>query len=430
MNIKIKILSFIAVLGIVFTFSSCVKQDFKEPTFNCDSLNVKATYTIHDLLALYTTDDTIRLADSVIIEGTVISTDQYGNFYKELVIQDSTAAICLQIDASYMYTMFPLGQKIYVKCGNLLLGNSAGVIKLGSTYTEYGIVHFGRIQGKSVVEEHLINSCENKPVEPQLVNLGQIDDGLVYKLVKIENVQFKATELHTTYADVPNLTAIDHHIVDADNHSLIVRTSGYANFAKDSLPNGNGTIVGVLGKYNGTYQLYPRNSTDVDFGNARFAEPIAQNFESGDILSDGWTNYIVKGVAWTLGNHSSNNYGQCTNYDGSVHIPTESWYISPKLDLSSFASPFLSFKSAWGYFGDEITVKYSTNYDGTSDPNTATWTKLNPTLYTGSDFWTWTNSGNLTLPTDTKYVAFIYTGTSSDGRTWEIDDILIDDSSK
>jgi len=94
------------------------------------------------------------------------------------------------------------------------------------------------------------------------------------KLIKIENVQFKKDELGTTYADADNLESINHIIVDDNNRSLIVRVSGYAQFARDSLPTGNGTIVGVLEKYDDDYQFMIRNADDVDFNGERFVQMV------------------------------------------------------------------------------------------------------------------------------------------------------------
>ncbi len=417
-----------AIIGVSFFFSACVDQEFETPAPVCTE-TMQTTATIHDLKGYLSGNaDTIKLPDSLVIEAYVTSTDQFGNFYKELVVQDSTAAISIMIDASYLYTKYPLGQKIYIKCGGLYLGKNGGVLKLGSTYTEYGIVNFGRIQGEPVIDDHLIKGCDNQPVEPQTITLPP-DDGALFKLVKIENVQFKQTEVNSTWADADNLETVNHLIVDSAGHSLIVRTSGYANFARDSLPKGNGAIVGVLSKYNGDYQLFIRNLNDVDMTGQRFSEPYVKDFEDQDIYSDGWTTQIVTGTTdWELGTHSG-YYVQCSNYSDGAHTEAEVWYISPKLDLSFYASPALSFRSAWGYFGDEIKVKYSTDYDGTGSPADATWTDLNPALYTGSDFWTWTDSGELDLPQNTKYVAFVYYGTDNDGRTWEIDNITIDNKS-
>ncbi|MBN2662747.1 MAG: choice-of-anchor J domain-containing protein [Bacteroidales bacterium] len=426
MKTKNILFAIIAILGLSLSFSSCVKQDFDDPPTNCNDINITTTMSIHELKTLYT-GDTTRIGDSVIIEGYVTSTDQFGNFYKELVIQDSSDAICIMIDASYMFTSFPIGQKVYVKCGGLMLGNSNDVIKLGNTYTEYGIVNFGRIQGDVVIANHIIKTCDNAPVEPQEITLSQIDDGIVYKLVKINAVQFKSSELPTTWADAIGLESINHYIVDQDNNSLIVRTSGYSSFARDSLPNGSGYIIGVLGKYGSDYQLYVRNPDDAVMGDERFAEPIYKDFEDGSIYSDGWFNKIVKGQPWTLGTIGG-NYAQCRSYNGSTNIETESWYISPALDLSNYSAPVVSFRNACNYSGALIETKYSTDYDGTSDPNTATWTDLPATLSSGN--WAWVNSGDLTLPTNVKHVAFVYFGTNSDGRTWEIDDILIEDAGK
>lgn len=421
------IITIIAFLGISIAFSSCVKQNFTKPESVCYDNTITANTTINQLKAMFS-GDTTRVDDSVIVTGKVISCDKTGNMYKELVIQDDGAAISIQLDDSYLYTRYPLGQKIYLKAGGLYLAKDYGAIKLGALYTEYGIVKFGRIQGEIVIDNHIIKSCENQQVTPKVVTLSQINDAVLYKLIKIENVQFKRDELGTTYADAINLITVNHYITDENKKSLIVRMSAYAQFARDTIASGNGSIVGVLEKYNADYQLMIRSLDDIDFNGERFIEPIFKDFEDQDILSGGWKVYTVQGVDWILGTISG-NYVRCKNYVNSANIPTESWYISPELDLSAYTTPKLSFKNAKdNYPGAPLTVKYSNDYDGVSNPNTATWYGLNPTL-SGGNF-AFVSSGLLSIPTTTKYVAFIYTGSSTDGRTWEVDDILIDDYAK
>ncbi|MGZ4037420.1 MAG: choice-of-anchor J domain-containing protein, partial [Bacteroidia bacterium] len=60
------------------------------------------------------------------------------------------------------------------------------------------------------------------------------------------------------------------------------------------------------------------------------------------------------------------------------------------------------------------------------NPTTATWTTLSPTLSSGS--WNWTNSGTVSLASfksaNTR-IAFKYSGTSSAGSTWEVDNISV-----
>ncbi len=417
------------MVGFSFLFNACVKKEFTEPESTCDDQNYTITHTIAQLKTLFT-GDTLRITEDIIIQGTVTSTDQYGNFYKEIVIQDSTDALCIMADASYMYTKFPVGQKIYIKCKDLYLGKSYDVVKLGSTYMEYGIKYFGRIQGQAFIDDHFIKSCDNNPLEPELITLADIGPFYVYKLVKIENVQFKGEELNSTYADVTNLESINHNIIDEDNNTLIVRTSGYAAFAGDSLPKGSGTIIGILGKYNDDYQFYVRKIDEVDFSQERFAEAIFKDFEDEDLYSGGWEVYTVIGVSWGIDYYSGNNFANCSNYnyDTGENEETETWLISPELDLSAFTNPFISFETACNYSGSLLQVKYSADYTGEGDPNNATWSNLAPSLSPGS--WNWVNSGNLNLQENTKYVAFVYYGTNTSGKTWEVDDILIDENAK
>ncbi len=423
MRTKNLLTGFLLLLIGVIAFSSCVKQNFDAPPSNCDSLNITPTMTINQLKALFT-GDTTRLDDSVIVEAYVTSTDQYGNFYKELVVQDSTGAIAIQIDASYLFTKYPVGQKVYLKCGGLYLGKDDGVVKLGSLYNDYGVTKFGRIQGEAVIDEHIVKTCDNEQQAPKVITLDQISDAYLYQLIEIHNVQFSKSDTGQTWADAINLQSSNHTLIDANMKSLTVRTSGYAAFARDSLPKGSGTITGILGKYNDTYQLYIRSLDDVDMDSARFKEPIFKDFEDGSIYSGGWFTKIVTGSTnWELGTYNG-NYAQCSNYNNGSHTQSEVWYITPELSLQDFDNPYLSFKNACNYNGADLEVKYSTDYDGLSDPGSATWTDLNPTLSTGS--WSWVNSGELTIPKNTKYIAFVYYGSDSDGKTWEIDNILID----
>ena len=427
MNTNKIIYILLAFLGVTVAFSSCIHKNFEVPESICLDGTVSANTTIQELKNMWV-DDTLKIDDSVIIEGYVVSSDMDGNFFKELVIQDESAAIGISIDASYLYAKFPLGQKVYVMCNDLYIHKDRGAIKIGSLYTEYGIVNFGRIQGEIIIDSHILKSCDKALVEPEVLALNQINDNNLYKLIKIENVQFKKDELGTTYADADNLESINHIIVDDNNRSLIVRVSGYAQFARDSLPTGNGTIVGVLEKYDDDYQFMIRNADDVDFNGERFAEPIFKDFEDDDLFSGGWTQYNVMGVSWTIAEYSGDKYLDASNFDSGNNTETETWFISPELDLSSSTSPFLRFDNAYNYSGPTLAVKYSPDYDGVGDPTTATWYGLNPNLSSGS--FNWVSSGDVTISKTTKYIAFIYKGGSSDGSHWEVDDILIDDAGK
>lgn len=178
MNKKNIFLSLFIFLTISFVFFSCVNQDFETPEENCD-VNLTATHSIEELKTFYQ-GDTITITEDVIVECYVTSSDLYGNFYKEIVVEDTTDAIALMVDASYMCNKFPVGQKVYLMCKDLLIGESYGAIKLGSTYTEYGLTHFGRIQGGVVIDSHIIRTCDNEPIVPEIITLDQVGASFKY----------------------------------------------------------------------------------------------------------------------------------------------------------------------------------------------------------------------------------------------------------
>jgi hypothetical protein len=438
MKTLLKNLSIILLVILGISLNSCVKQQFDVPPSNCDTLDtIQANITIKQLkqmLPVY--QDTLKITDDLIIEGYVISNDQYGNFYKELVIQDTTAGISILLDQTYLYTVYPQGQKIIVKLKGLYLGRQYGVVKLGSTYDDNGITRFGRIQGQEVIDLHLLKTCINQPQKPLTISIDQINDDLLYRYVQLSPVQFTEDELGTTwanpYADPPQ--AVNHHLIDTNGNSIIVRTSGYASFAAEPIPEGSGTFVAILGKYNNDYQLYVNSPKELDMSYDRFTLPIniLKDFSDGSLSSGGWRNINVSGsIDWAV----SSKYGNpapgitISNWTGSAHVACETWYVSPSLDLSSAVNPVFSFDNANGYSGDWLTVAYSTDWDG--NPTTissATWTTVTFASDQSSTYWVWVNSGEISLPKQQNvYIAFIYKGTDNDGMTWEIDNIHIYD---
>jgi len=262
---------------LIFSFSSCIDKNFDTPPSNCDSVKLTPTHSISQLKRLFTfslTDnvyDTLKITEDIIISGYITSTDVYGNQYKEIVIQDDSAGIDILIDKTNLSQTYKLGTKIFVKCKGLYLGEQYKVIKLGGVYNNAGTIKFGRMSGAdSILNKVLVRTCETKYVEPKTVKISEINDNLLYQLVRIDSVQFTVADTASTWADGINLVTVNHTLTDNHGKSIIVRTSGYASFAKNKLPKGSGYIIGILGKYNTDYQLYIRNLDDVKMENPRF----------------------------------------------------------------------------------------------------------------------------------------------------------------
>lgn len=147
-------------------------------------------------------------------------------------------------------------------------------------------------------------------------------------------------------------------------------------------------------------------------------------------LSGGFTQYSVTGsqlwACTTFGRNSSNGV-QINGFSGGAR-DNEDWLISPAFDLTGFNYPLLRFYSRTAFAGPALQLYMSANYDGHSDPHTATWTLLNGRFPAqGSDVWQLSDSINLgAIPDDSVYIAFVYTSSPSlNAARWTLDDISV-----
>ncbi len=151
----------------------------------------------------------------------------------------------------------------------------------------------------------------------------------------------------------------------------------------------------------------PVVATFIDFEDKTFA-----NWTTMSIASD---------KNWFIDEYSNNSFAKMSGWGGDTF--SEDWLISPSIDFDGTQK--LNFDSTTNYTGPTIEILISTDYDGVSNPNNATWTSLSATLSTGN--WEIVNSGNISLSafSTTGYIAFKYISDDTGSATWQIDNINI-----
>ena len=252
------------MLATAFVLTSCVHDDnYNAPDLsgNCQDLTATITLAAAKNLAQNTT-----ITTDAVIEGYVSSTDQSGNIYKTIYIQDDptnpTQGFVLSVDAVSTYASYPQGAKVYVKLKGLAMGTYGGVKQLG--YMDNGT--FGRIPEK-MVPTSILKSCTAKAtITPKVMTLADMktaNDQYIGCLIKVENAEFDAKVLCSTYA--PDGYTVDRQINDPTTSATtrVVRNSGYASFANQKLPSGKGSFIGILSKYNSSYQLFINKVSDL-----------------------------------------------------------------------------------------------------------------------------------------------------------------------
>ncbi|MBN2683270.1 MAG: choice-of-anchor J domain-containing protein [Bacteroidales bacterium] len=416
MNKSAKLLVFLALAGIIFT--GCVKQEFDQPEKQNIPEGTKITIAELRQMAIDSVTNVpgatkYRFEEDYSLYATVTMDEaRSANLYKSVYVQDGTGAINLQL----LYS------------GSLYEGDSIRIQLKGLSLLPYN----GALQIDSVdIEKNIVKLATKRTVEPVSVSITDIMTGAYEAtLVKIENVQFVEGEIGQTWAAFEVNT--NRTIEDCDGQTIIVRTSGWSNFYGDTLPSGNGSMVAVASVYGSDLQVYVRSLEEVNMTANRCGESagttyLSKDFADNNVTSGGWVTKNVTGaVNWYIYEAAGDPCGAIKNYISGANQACETWLISPAVDLTSATNPYFKFRNACSYSGAEMEVFVSTNYDGTSAPSTATWTPLSYVLSAG--FFAWADSGNIDFnayKTSNVRVAFKYTGSSTDGRTWEVDDIKI-----
>jgi len=287
------ILKYILVVITALFITGCVHDDkYDEPTlegYSCKSESYYSQngYTKWTLEMLKGKPQNTSFADKAYIEGYVSSTDETGNIYKTIYIQNNpenpTQGLTVSVDMVSSYTRFPQGSKIYIDVQGLALTAYGGVVQLGM------ITPAGTRIPEKEVKNHISKDCNIKVnIIPKVMTIAQFTDAgssnLIGCLIQLNNVEFESRALCTTYA--PNAVTVNKTIGEGGSlqngvwkyaKTALVRNSGYASFANQVLPAGNGSFVGIFSKYNSDFQLYVNNTQDLKMNNFPRLDGITSN---------------------------------------------------------------------------------------------------------------------------------------------------------
>jgi len=253
--------------GLILFFASC-EDDFDEPPVD-ELIELSSNTTIAELKAMHTLGaEDSEITSDVVIEGVVVSDDREGNFFESLVIQDATGGIALRLEQGDLYTEYPVGRRVFVKAQGLYIGDFNGSHQLNGSP--------GSNIQTNLIANFLVKGELNQDIVPQVVRITDINASMINTLLEFENVEVAPISLGQSYADAVNNRAENRTIRDCSGNDVIMRTSGFSDFASASLPRGNGSLTAVLGIFNinGTvepedFQLTIRDTTDLAFTGSR-----------------------------------------------------------------------------------------------------------------------------------------------------------------
>jgi hypothetical protein len=256
--------------AIIFGLSGCVKEKFDSPPAGGeDPIGVVANTTIKQLRSLYPIGSAtpIKIDQDWVISGIVNADDKDGNLYKVVTIQDSTAGIQIKIDNSSLYTEYPVGRRVFVKCKDLYLGEYSGHVQMGGYIDNSdGRADLGYVSS-TIAKVKVLGGKWGFTVEPKEVTIASLDN-VTYQsmLIKIKDVEFGCSDIYQPWADAINKGSLNRIAQDCSSNQITVRTSGYSRFAAATAPAGKCDITAIFTVFksgsNFTKQLVLRNQND------------------------------------------------------------------------------------------------------------------------------------------------------------------------
>ena len=327
-NIKYSLIG-LALLGAGFT--SC-QDSYDAPELETPVATMKPNTTLADFKEFLETSITDAGVDAVVVpkredgsdyilHGRVISSDASGNIYQNLVIQDETAALTLSIREASMWTNYRVGQEVVLDATGLYMGSYSGLYQLGWLDDYYGAPSMTFMSWYMFKEHSQMNGLPNQnfkyvslngewPSENPYCIVTTIEElsalsatttqgrNAMSQLVEIQNVSF-VDGGKDTYAEYQESNE-RRYVQDALGNKIALNNSGYATFHNDTLPEGIGTVRGILGYYQEAWQLTIRDLGDVIFdeeGTQESPYTVAEGLAQENNGRTGWTRgYIVGSV--------------------------------------------------------------------------------------------------------------------------------------
>ncbi len=202
----------------------------------------------------------IIITQDQVLKAVITGNDESGNIFKKIYLQDETGAIEMEVDQSSVYNYYPVGQTVYVDLNGLSISVYGDEQQLGHPEGYLFRTPWEDFE-KHVSKDGWANPENAKPVViDDISTINAAPDNYKFKLVQFTGVTFQNGGKGIF---APEDGYGEENITDSHGNTIMIRTSNYASFAGNKLPEGKGNVTGILGRFRGTWQLTLRTANDV-----------------------------------------------------------------------------------------------------------------------------------------------------------------------
>ncbi|GFR77290.1 DUF5017 domain-containing protein [Elysia marginata] len=341
------------------------------------------------------------------------------------ILQDKTAGIALYFNNDKH--KLEEGDSISLCIGGHNLDTYSGLVRLET------IDFDGETSNGNAVLEII---SKNNPIpKAKVTNIAEVSSGEYQsQYVSINNVQFVSENRGLSFKG-------DKSITDCEK-TLNVYTRTSSKFSGEIIPDGRGSIFGVMSARGGNVELLLSSSDGAEaLSSKRCTEKgtlfFDENFESfkkdSNVSENGWKTLSENSgnKLWEVGEFGENKYVQASAYKSGVHNMVV-WLVSPAINLDNTTGEYLTFKTKDSFNnGNPLEVFLSDNFNGT-DVISAKWTpvldaKISQHTTNGyADLFTHSGTVDLNGFSGNIYIGFKYTGSDSGVTTTiQVDEVQV-----
>ena len=260
-----KIITGIIAIILLMGVSSCVKDNFDAPPTGGKDPDIAVNFRIDSLKNRYG-GTAYQINDDLVISAVVTADDKSGNFYKQIIIQDTSGGIALLLEGSNAFNDYPIGRRIFIKLKGLYVVQYKSLFQIAGSIAADG--SFNGIP-TALYDKYILKGSYFHPVAPGVVTMSQLNSSYQNTLIQLNNVEFQSADAGKPYADASNKASLSRVVKNCSGGSLETYNSGYSTFASQLTPTGNGTLVCIYSVYGNNAQLLLRDLSDLKMDSTR-----------------------------------------------------------------------------------------------------------------------------------------------------------------
>ena len=247
--------------------------------------------------------------------------------------------------------------------------------------------------------------------------------------------KFSRYRLTGTVSGTVNATYCSFDLKDETGTVKVYTVNNASEWGSKIAVGGKVTLVGAYTLYTNSntgsttpevvdadIESFEGGSSETPAGDAIYSESFASG--QGD-----WTienKNLPEGLSAVWAYNEQYKCMLASGYSNNENFDSESWLISPVIDLAGQASAYLEFDQAVNFFSDIATAKKQAVVKIREE--NGSWTDLNIPQYPTALSWTFLNSGSIDIKAYAGkkiQIAFVYISTSAKAGSWEVNNVKI-----